>query len=96
MAVTLDKEIVFVTAYETSLGYGGGEEGGWWFDCGEWVSTTQTSRPTAEKLQKEWSEGEYKTTQPKSNVNHRSGDSYDVVIEDTFPEDYPSHTPHYE
>jgi hypothetical protein len=94
--VFLDKEIVYVTAYETSLGYGGPEEGGWWFDCGEWVETVQTSRPTAEKIKGDWQENEYMTRRPTYSSIHRPGDSYDVVIEEAAPQDYPVESPRYE
>ncbi|UMO76212.1 hypothetical protein SEA_TOMAS_277 [Streptomyces phage Tomas] len=96
MAVTLAKEVVYLNVYETSLGYGGPEEGNWYFDCGEWVTSMYTTRPTAEKYQEEWREGEYRTRRSVSSVIHKPGDSYDVVIETTPPQDYPLETPRYE
>ncbi len=31
------KKIYYVNLYETDRAYGGGEEGGWWYDCGEFI-----------------------------------------------------------
>ena len=34
MGAKMAKELIFVNAYEVSREYGGGEEGGWWYDMG--------------------------------------------------------------
>jgi len=42
------------TVYSLSLGYGGPEEGGWWYDRGEAIALVPAVRPAIE----EWSESD--------------------------------------
>src|SRR4051794_6841001 len=50
-AIQAHEGIAFVNAYELTQGYGGPEEGGWWYDCGTPLAsipvTTEAERDAA-------------------------------------------------
>jgi hypothetical protein len=95
--VTLVGEVdpVYVGVYEVGRAYGGPEEGGWWFDCGELVKVVIcSSYDEAEEVREILSE-EYPNTGKRSSV--LGGEDYGIYFSDTFPEAFfPERTPHYE
>ncbi len=87
-------EDFYVNVYYISQGYGGSEEGGWWFTCGE---------PIASVPVKDWDESEnvrevfrekYPRTGKSSSV--LGGEDYDVMIERHFARPFPESRPYYE
>lgn len=84
----------YVAVYEVDRAYGGAEEGGWWYDCGELVKVViASSRDEAEAIRDKLRE-EYPNTGKRSSVLY--GEDYDVGIETRFPEThFPSRTPYY-
>ena len=86
----------FVNVYLTDRAYGGSEEGGWWYDCGQIVrsvecETKQEANQKAEEMREEYSnEG-----RPEIDSVLSEG-RYDVRVEDRPGKDYPSQRPHYE
>jgi hypothetical protein len=86
----------YVNVYIERLAYGGSEEGGWWYTCGEPVESVQvfsdeekTAR-VAEMEEKYSNEGR----RPISSV--LSNGEYSVRVEDHFAETFPRHRPRYE
>ncbi len=82
----------YVNVYEIDRRYGGPEEGGWWFDSGTLVDSTETaSKQDANRL------SEAKQTEYPNNGSsvYRGGD-YTVRIENHPGENYPTNRPHYE
>lgn len=87
---------VFVNVYLCELGYGGAEEGGWWYDIDRIQMVYPTLGRHAEELKKRLEEGEYSNEgrPPKSSTN--STGVYDVRIEDHPGETSPKERPRYE
>lgn len=84
----------YVNVYSIGQGYGGAEEGGWWFTCGE---------PVASVPVKDWDEAEdvravfreqFPSTGKSSSV--LGSEDYSVVIERHFARPFPDSRPHYE
>lgn len=96
MAVDLTKRF-YVLIFETELALGGREEGGWWYTRGELDCYYDCeTRKEAEELAKELREGEFKGKGNLSSVNHRTGDTFEVWIENRIITHFPEKTPHYE
>jgi len=93
-----------VAVYMAELGYGGPEEGGWWYDCGTLARIVRVFRSSARaykfanrmnrKLEaRNWGPNEGK--REKSSV--LSEGVYEAhVYEDFAPQGYPSVRPRYE
>ena len=102
---------LYLAVYELQQNYGGGEEGGWWYDSGE-VVETQTVRvsfredrtPYLEegeraflgKLAEKWA-----TDYDGFGTTHRTstrprGRDFSWQVEWDTPEDFPKRRPHYE
>ena len=87
----------WVNMYEVDQGYGGSEEGGWWFPVG----TIQASIPFAEYDQahdfaesfreRYPDDGDY----PTHSVLYNGG-NYEVRVQEEQGKDYPETKPHYE
>jgi hypothetical protein len=84
----------FVGVYEVSRSYGGPEEGGWWFDCGELVLTVvAASTDEAETIKEHLREQDFPRTNKRSSV--LGGEDYDIFISEGempapfFPEERP-------
>lgn len=88
---------VFVNVYEIDRCYGGPEEGGWWYDMGQVVTSRQVKEEDAERIR-----GELEIEYPKGTGRQDSGSviyeggDYRVCIEKVPGADYPAVTPHYE
>ncbi len=89
----------YINAYEVTLGYGGAEEGGWWFDVSEPIASVKYFGPNAAKLAIETLEemyvDEYEDLPEKSST---ATDACNLVIcaENHFAHYKPEHKPHYE
>lgn len=85
---------LYVNVYDITRNYGGPEEGGWWYDCGEPLESHRvSSEPEALELQRQLKE-KYPRTGKRFSV--LGGDDYDVRIEDHFAEEFPASLPRYE
>lgn len=85
----------WVAVYEEDQGYGGPEEGGWWFDIGEVkqvvpCSSYEQAENMRELLRTEWKD----EGRPTYSVLY-SGGNYRISIEKNYPKDYPQRVPHY-
>ena len=86
----------FVGVYSVGQGYGGPEEGGWWFECGELVQQTAVnSFEEAQELRNRLAAGEFPDTGKRYSV--LAGDDYRINI-DIRPmvTSFPDTRPHYE
>lgn len=94
-----------VSVYLSDRAYGGPEEGGWWYNCGEPVleygvhtrifKTYQEARELQEHLEKNLLPILNKGRRPVSSV--LSNGVYTIQIdEDEYPSPYPKERPHYE
>lgn len=89
----------YVNAYEVTLGCGGPEEGGWWFDCGEPLASIPCE--TAEQIEAAKAQinaiffVEYDRRPPRSSVSGAAADLF-VMVEDKLAEYWPQERPHYE
>lgn len=86
----------WVNIYELDRDFGGHEEGGWWYTFAICIESWPCrSRKQAEKLVK-WAK-----TQPRyngsnramSSVNHRLGDTVDILIEPREGADWSNYRP---
>lgn len=85
----------WVAVYEEDQGYGGPEEGGWWYDIGEVkqvvpCSSYEQAENVRDLLREQWKD----EGRPTSSVLYDGG-NYRIQIEGKYPEDYPQRIPHY-
>lgn len=90
----------YVTLYKTDRAYGGPEEGGWWYECGEVVrSFPVATLRRAERI--------LSFVQKIADCRNKDGGNHDLssvncegyfvaCIEDAPAANYPAVTPHYE
>lgn len=84
----------WVNVYEVDKGYGGAEEGGWWFDTGELIRTVACrSYDQARRVQERLSVL-FPSNGSSSSVVYRGGD-YAVRLDEYPGRDYPERKPHY-
>jgi len=89
----------YINAYEVTLGYGGPEEGGWWYDIGLPLGsipvTSQEEEADARQLLAQRLAPMFEGRRRKSSV---AADAADLVIciEDEVAAPYPRERPHYE
>lgn len=87
----------FVNVYLDDRAYGGPEEGGWWYDCGEAVRSTrvETDADTDAAMEREqaWCDAENEGRPPISSVTSRG--RYHARVEEEPAADYPAVAPHY-
>lgn len=84
----------WVAIYEMDMGYGGPEEGGWWYDIGTVQSVfAAKSREDAYAL-RERLESMVESTGDYSSVLYSGGD-YRVRVCSDYPQNYPETTPYY-
>lgn len=88
----------YVNTYLVDLAYGGPQEGGWHYNCGEpvdsrWCDTYEEAKDVLE-VRKLWCREENIGRKPISSV--LSAGQYEVWIEDHFAAPYPESRPHYE
>lgn len=90
-----------INVYELDRAYGGAEEGGWWYDCGELIHTIPVMDEdiTDDEIEKlcDLLEKIYpaKTDYDVGSVLY-SGGAYAVVVEPKEGESYPQERPRYE
>lgn len=95
-----DEEIHYVNEYELNRGYGGPEEGGWWFDTGRFVRCHGVfkSLDDARRLAGLLRDGEIAEKRagcyPPGSVLCAGWP--EVLVEDHPGRDYPRRRPHYE
>ena len=92
----------FVSIYRIDLAYGGPEEGGWWYQCGEPVIGPElrafTSRDEAEAYRDELAAGavaEMNEGLPEIHSVNSEGRYVAIIDEDAYPAAYPTERPHY-
>lgn len=92
---------MWIAMYECNQGYGGDEEGGWWFDCGTLIKSRRLrSRENYQKILKNWIKKADELNRkedrlPTSSVN--CDGYYKVWLDDKKPvEGFPDFKPHYE
>jgi len=90
----------YVNTYETDRAYGGNEEGGWWYDCGEPVESIYYQyRYEAEDSFPEI-EDKWKNLNEIEGRKHPSSVScdgfYQTYFSDDYAKPYPSSIPRYE
>ncbi len=90
-------EPTYVNVYLIDRAYGGPEEGGWWYDTGTAIRSTQIAPNDDIVL------AEAEAWCAEENAHRRSDVSsvlsegrYVVYVEDQPAADYPAVTPHYE
>ena len=92
----------FVNTYFMERCYGGPQEGGWWYDCGEPIESINLgicSQEEAEELRDERWEIWRKRNEEEGRRDISSVLStgqYQTYIEDHFAVAFPSERPHYE
>jgi hypothetical protein len=86
----------YVNTYSLSQGYGGPEEGGWWFSCGEPVEDACEVWETEHAAQ--IAAGALREQYPRTDNQFSvlGGDDHVVVIEDHPPRAFPERRPRYE
>ena len=88
----------YVNVYLVDRAFGGPEEGGWWYDCGQILQSV----PCETKQEAEEKAGELRKLEKYSNEGRPEIDSvlsegrYDVQVECLPGADYPSRRPYYE
>ena len=87
----------YVNVYEEDRGYGGPEEGGWWYDISEPVHSERfdnerDAEAYAESIKDEYPE---QGDRPVSSVIY-SGGAHTIRIENHPPVEQPTSRPHYE
>lgn len=85
----------FVGVFRVGQGYGGAEEGGWWFECGELVQQTVVPTWDDALAAVEALKEQFPHTRKRSSV--LGGDDFDIHIDiEPMPESFPEVRPHYE
>jgi hypothetical protein len=88
----------FVNVYLIDRAYGGPEEGGWYYECGQAHQSTQVLPQDEEAVRagvQAWCDVQNK--ERRSDIGSvLSEGKYVVCIEDEPAKDYPSERPHYE
>lgn len=97
--VANEQRIRFANAYEVTLGYGGPEEGGWWYDVGTPLASIPVETPEDEQQARETIERVFRPqfvgNRGKASVAPFSSDLV-VLIEDEMAKAYPDSKPYYE
>lgn len=92
----------FVVAfYEIDRAYGGAEEGGWWYDCGQLVRVfrvykTEGAAYTAARRANRLLNALQRSARDVSSVLYSGGRCAAIVYENSAPPFYPKTRPHYE
>lgn len=88
---------IYVNVYLVDQAYGGPEEGGWWYLCGEPVeSIVADSEGHAKELAISLEAGRYNNAGRRPIHSVLSEGEYDVRIEQHFARPFPERKPHYE
>lgn len=95
----------YINVYRVTQEYGGAEEGGWWFDCGEPIESIRCDNQEQFDLSTKLVEERYHVKdRNKWSRERRVGahscmpGAYGISIhaEDRFAESFPQSRPHYE
>ena len=97
------KEIWWVAIFLIDQAWGGSEEGGWWYQVGEYKENNRWNRMfDNEQEARQYAERLDQRLIPVMNKGRRPIDSvlsegvYAVEVWDEQPHSYPTHRPHYE
>lgn len=85
----------YVNVYRLEQGYGGPEEGGWWYEAG----TPIASIPFATLREAEVERDKLKLRFPETKSRYSTApreDDFGIYIENDFGAPFPEHTPRYE
>lgn len=85
----------YVNTYDVDRGYGGPEEGGWWYDLGVPVASVPFDTLREAEAFQEEIEKRFPNTGKYSSVIYTGGD-YRTYIERRFAEPWPDRAPRYE
>ena len=91
--------VFFVNEYLANQGYGGPEEGGWWYPSGEFIQCHGVYLTEEVAMARRDSMGDYLTEQREGQYQPSSVlcNGYTVLKIDAGPgADYPTYRPHYE
>jgi hypothetical protein len=87
----------FVNVYLEDRAYGGPEEGGWWYDVGKAVRSTQVAFDLGALSAEEQAWCDEENLHRRSDVGSvLSEGRYAVRVEDGPAADFPAERPHYE
>jgi hypothetical protein len=84
----------WVNVYSVNRLYGGPEEGGWWYDTGEIVLSKQFDDDDSAQDYAESLEKQFPNTGKRYSV--LGGEDYNIWVEDSPGQDYPTERPRYE
>lgn len=89
----------YVNAYEETLGWGGAEEGGWWYTISEPLASIHVvgpkqARKALDLLESLYTDS-YSEVPAKSSVAHDAAD-LSIRLSDEYAEYQPQRKPHYE
>ena len=91
-----------VAVYEVDRAYGGPEEGGWWFDCGDLVRVAKRFRSEDDAWnycnrlnEKLYSRMEHYGIRSSSSMAYSGGEYRAKVYESAAPESFPVERPYY-
>lgn len=91
---------VFITVYEETLGYGGPEEGGWWYDIGTILEMVQVDTEEQENVIVAMFTKRYNDPDDKflKRGKTSAAGGYDIILAITKDKgrSYPEIRPHYE
>lgn len=88
--------LVYVNAYRITRRYGGPEEGGWWFDCGEPLSSLPCTSQREARAQVDKMQAKFKHLAEGDINSVLGGAEIRVYIEGEFARVFPETRPRYE
>lgn len=91
----------YINIYELSLGYGGPEEGGWWYEIGHLVESNPIpadleGEPLFDLIDEYYEKWPNKGLRTSVLYPDDRGYDYGVYVEDHPGKNFPEYTPHYE
>jgi len=89
-----DRRPFYVNVYATDRHYGGPEEGGWWYDCGEPVASTPYLTRAAARDALVVAQAQFPYTGKRNSV--LGGEDWSCHISREFAVAYPTTRPRYE
>ena len=88
--------LVYVNAYRITRHYGGPEEGGWWFDCGEPLGSLPCTSQREARAQVDEMQAKFNHLAEGDINSVLGGAEIRVYIEEEFARFYPETRPTYE
>lgn len=86
----------YVNVYLEGRAYGGPEEGGWWYGCGEPVESIQVFSDEEEVITKEKLKEKYSNDEGYRPNSVVYDEEYGIRVEDHFAKPFPENRPSYE